>query len=221
MQGLIVIGGGEHARVVIDAARSQHWNVLGFVDPYICEETAIRLNVPRLGGDDSLTQSKYSDASFVLGVAGIGVTVQRRLIVERIDVDRARWASVIHASATVSSTALIEPGGVVLGGAVINTGAHVGAHSIVNSAAVVEHDVRLGEFVHVGPGSALGGGTTVGQESYLGIGCRIRDHIALGNRTFVGMGAVVTKSFSDNARLVGVPARNLLAIPPRASQKLK
>src|SRR5215472_14798569 len=104
---------------------------------------------------------------------------------------------------------------------VINTGAHVGAHSIVNSAAVVEHDVRLGEFVHVGPGSALGGGTTVGQESYLGIGCRIRDHIALGNRTFVGMGAVVTKSFSDNARLVGVPARNLLAIPPRASQKLK
>ena len=39
--GLIVVGGGEHARVVIEAARSQpaRWEILGFTDPRPCPET--------------------------------------------------------------------------------------------------------------------------------------------------------------------------------------
>src|ERR1700676_2242430 len=49
MRDLIVIGGGEHARVVIEAALTVpgQWHVVGFVDPSACEETAARLNVSR------------------------------------------------------------------------------------------------------------------------------------------------------------------------------
>ena len=55
---IVVIGGGEHARVVIEAIRSGGGaqEVIGFVDPEPCEETTRRLRVPRLGGEDILVE---------------------------------------------------------------------------------------------------------------------------------------------------------------------
>jgi acetyltransferase EpsM len=211
MRGLIVVGGGDHARVVIEAARSQSWNILGIADPLPCEETVARLDVPRLGGNEVLGNHEFSDAKLVLGVGFIGVSPLRRSIVEQIVIDAKRWATIIHATAWVSPTASVARGAVILAGAVVNSGARIGAHAIINTAAVIEHDVILGDFVHIGPAAALGGGAFIGEESYLGLGARVRDHCELGRRCLVGMGAVVTRSFPDEARVVGMPAREMMS----------
>ncbi|HKR09883.1 MAG TPA: hypothetical protein VJS39_11875, partial [Gemmatimonadaceae bacterium] len=65
---LIVIGGGEHARVVADAARlSGAWNVLGFVDPVARPDTIDR-GLNHLGDDEALRDHRRAHA--ILGFGG-------------------------------------------------------------------------------------------------------------------------------------------------------
>ena len=206
----MVIGGGEHARVVIEAARSQGelWDVRGFVDPSAGEETSARLGVSRLGDDDWARQAASSPASpwFVLGVGAVGVSRSRAQIVARYDGHSPRWAVVVHATAWVSPTAILEAGAVVMAGAVVQGGARVGAHVVVNTGAIVEHDVVVGAFAQLGPGAVVGGGTSIGSGAYLGLGCRVRDHVRVGDEALAGMGAVVVEDVEAGAVVMGVPA---------------
>lgn len=202
---LIVIGGGEFARVVIEAAQASGWNVLGFFDPQPCEATSTRLGVPRLGVDSQW--SEHYDASFVLGVGTIAVSPARERIVQALALPVYRWASVVHPNATVSPTAIIAPGAVILAGAIVMTGAEVGAYSIVNLGSCVDHDVKVGRFVHIAPNAALGGGSRVEDHAYIGMGATVRDHVAVRRQTLVGMGAVVTREYEAGEILAGVPAK--------------
>jgi acetyltransferase EpsM len=209
LRDLIVIGGGGHARVVIEAARSkpEQWRVIGFVDPSPCEETQSRLAVSRLGGDEILP--RHPNAALVLGIGNVDVGDHRQRIVGKVGAPPSRWATVIHNSGSVSPTAEIGSGTVILAGAVVNSRARIGEHCIINSNAIVDHDVLLGAFIHASHGCVVAGGSTIGDGSYIGMGALVRDHITLGRSSLVGMGAAVTKSFEAGAVLVGVPARNV------------
>lgn len=207
---LIVIGGGEHARVVMEAARScpDQWIVLGYCDLKPVPETEQRLDIPWLGNDASALRVHRQEAWFVLGVGCVGVNTGRAEIVTRFAAD-TRWGTIVHAAATVSPTATVGLGAVVLAGAVVNTGAVLGDHVIVNTGAIIEHDVCLGPFVHIGPAAALGGGAALGRGSYLGLGARVRDHIQVGVNVTVGMGAAVIAPVPDGTTVVGIPAKPL------------
>ncbi len=201
--GLIVVGGGELARVIIETAQLAKQVVVGFVDPLPCEETSSRTGVRHLGGDRSL--SDYPSAKLILGVGSIKVSSARENIVKSMN--GARWSSMIHPSAQVSETAIIEDGAIILAGAVVCSGAKIGKHCIVNIGAMIDHDVIVGDFVHVAPRAALGGASSVGAGSYIGMGACIRDHTIINENTMVGMGAVVAKEYPAGSVLVGVPAR--------------
>lgn len=206
-QRLIVIGGGEHARVVIEAARSRPglWSVLGFVDPEPCSETCARLGVERLGGDDAL--AAYPDALAVIGFGAAGEARARAAAVSRAAKHVRGWATVVHASAVVSASARLEPGAVVMAGAIVQTGATLGAHSVVNTGAVIEHDVQLGSFSQVAPGAVLGGRCAIGDGAYVGLGASVRDHVSIGANAMIGMGAVVVRDVPPGVTVKGVPAR--------------
>lgn len=210
---LIVLGGGEHARVVIDAARTRPelWAVQGYVAPEASEGPA---GVPWLG-DDAALAARLDDLPtgdrpwLVLGFGGgeaPGRLAARIATTARFGPD-TRWATVVHATASLSPGATLEDGVVVLAAAVVNTGARVGPHAIVNSAAVVEHDVVVGHGSHIAPGAVIGGGTRIGEHTFVGLGARVRDHIVIGAGAVVGMGAVVVESIAPGAVVVGIPAR--------------
>lgn len=206
-QAIVLIGGGEHARVVADAVRScpDRFQLRGFVDPAPCEETVRRLGVPRLGDEGALAQ--HGDAYGVLAFGAIAATDRRVQAAARLAGVLRGWACVVHARAWVSDTAVLEEGAVVLAGAVVQTGARIGAHGIVNTGAVVEHDVQLGAFAHAAPSATIGGGARIGEGAFLGLGACIRDHVTIGSRAVIGMGAVVVADVADGASVKGVPAR--------------
>jgi acetyltransferase EpsM len=209
-RSLILVGGGEHARVVIEAARTRPdlWNLVGFTDPNPCDETIERLGIERLGGDDGYSPFRLA-SWYVLGVGGVGVCAVRRNVVSRYAEAGARWATVVHSHSWVSPTARIGAGTVISAGAVVNSGAVIGEHCVINTGAVIEHDVCLGEFTQAGPGAIVGGGATIGSGTYLGLGARIRDHVQIGNRVLIGMGAVVVNSIEDEMAVAGVPAKQI------------
>jgi acetyltransferase EpsM len=210
-RALVVLGGGEHARVVIDVARSRPdlWTVVGFVDPLPCRETENATGLLRLGDDhEGLERARSGAYALVLGVGGTRAGEQRqRLLQVYADVPSPAWATIVHERAWVSPAALLGPGVLVAAGGLVNCGARLGAHAVVNTAAVVEHDVELGPFSQVAPGAVVGGATIVGEGSYLGLGSRIRDHVRIGRGVTVGMGAVVVADVEDGQTVVGVPAR--------------
>ncbi len=203
---LVVIAGGEHARVVIEAAQSRatEHRLLGFIDPEPCEETARRLGVSWLGHDDVIPD--HADSDFVLGFGQVDAGRSRRNYIGKLASRGLSWRAVIHERAWVSPTAYVGAGAVILAGAVVNSGARIGEHCIVNTNATIEHDVVLEDFVVVAPGSAIGGGASIGEGSFIGLGALIRDHHRVGRDCVVGMGAVVTQDFGDGMVVLGAPA---------------
>jgi acetyltransferase EpsM len=206
---LVVIGGGEHGSVVIDAAGSApgRWDVMGIVDPR--SERAPATGLPDLGDDDAYLASLSAmppDArpSLVLGIGG-DVAARRRLVIRYEGA--ARWATVVHGAAVIAPSATIGPGAVVLAGAIVGPGARIGAHVTVNSGAIVEHDTTVGDHAHIAPGVVIGGGTTIGEGVVVGLGAVVRDHLTVGPDAVVAMGAVVVADVPAGATVAGIPAR--------------
>ena len=211
IRDLVVLGGGGHARVVIQAAQSRptEWNVVGYVDPNTRD--ASRLGARYLGEDEARVAADptFAKCRFVLGIGSTFQAGARREIVQRVKLPADRWATVIHARAIVSPTAVIGPGTVVLAGAMVNANASVGAHCIVNSGAILEYDSVLGAYVHAAPAVVVAARAKIGEGSYLGIGCRIRERLTLGDNVKVGMGAVVLRSVPSDRVVIGVPAKDM------------
>jgi acetyltransferase EpsM len=204
---IILIGGGEHARAIAEAVRSNvdRFELVGFVDSNECSEITQALGIRRLG--DDLALSAYPEALAILGFGTIGRPRPRAETVDRLSSSLGGWATVVHAHAWVSPTATVGEGTIVMAGAVVQTGARIGSHCIINSGAVIEHDVVLSDHVQIAPGAVLGGGVSAGWGAFVGLGASVRDHVSLGDESIVGMGAVVIGDVSRGATVLGVPAR--------------
>jgi UDP-perosamine 4-acetyltransferase len=199
-RSLVLLGGGGHAAVVADAARSAGWTVLGFFDDNPQTGLSGPPGVSRLGA--------ISDALLIgrgLAHAAVGSPALRRRWLDAMG-DRVAPA-IVHAGAIVSPSATIAEGAFIGPGAVVNARASVGRGAIVNSGAIVEHDCVLEPFCHVAPGAALGGGVHVGAESLVGIKAAVRPGIRIEAHATVGAGAVVTRDVPQGATATGIPAR--------------
>ena len=207
---LVLIGGGEHAAVVAEAARLAEPGraLAGFIDVRPLGHGAHRAALPWLGDDlEGLRLARAGHHDFIVAVGAVGLYPTRRAIAERYAGAGARFVPVIHPRAIVSDNVRVGPGALILAGAVVGCGAVLGAHCLINSAAVVEHDVALGDHTILGPSAVVGGGTRVGADSFLGLGCRVRDHVQIGARVVLAMGAVLVGNANDDAVMMGVPAR--------------
>lgn len=215
-KALLVIGGGEHAGVVVEAAatRPERWTVMGFTDPRADIGSPAHSGASYLG-DDATGLARAAEAGpderpeCILAIGGVGDPGGRRRVASHVETlaPWAHWAVVVHATAWVSPSAELADGTVVLAGAIVNAGARVGAHGIVNSRAVIEHDVLIGDFVHVAPGAVVGGGARLGSDVTVGMGALVRDHISVGDGATIGMGAVVVADVPAGATVIGSPAR--------------
>ena len=203
---LVLIGGGEHARVVIDAAHSRAagWRATAFVDPQPQPELQA-LGLTWLG-DDATALPALEGRACIFAVGGLASTVQRQAVATRFRAAQLTWATVVHESATVAPDVRIGDGVAVMAGAVVNPGARLGAHVIVNTGAIIEHDVDIEAFAHVGPGAVVGGGTRIGRGAFVGLGAHVRDHVQIGAGAVIGMGAVVIADVAEGVVVVGTPA---------------
>jgi acetyltransferase EpsM len=208
---LVLVGCGEHATVVADAALSREgtWRLVGYTDLVPSAAAAKRAGVAFLGTDDAYLDRfvPKDGVAFILGLAGTTVSPARGKLARMYEDKGATFARITHAAAWVSPSARVEDGAVIMAGAIVNSGARIGRHAIVNSGAIVEHDVDIGAFASVSPGAVIGGGARIGEGCYIGLGASVRDHIVIGARTMVAMGAVVVGDVADDSVVMGVPAR--------------
>lgn len=207
---VIILGGGGHARVLIDTLLLNGITPKGIldIDPTRIGETV--LGVPILGGDDLLPDLLTQGIThFVVGVGSAGNMHPRHQTYLRGLAAGLAPLSVIHPRAIVSANAQLGEGVQILAGSIVNAGARIGANVIVNTGAIVEHDCTLEDHVHVATGAKLCGTVSVGQGVHIGAGATVLQGITIGANVTVGLGSVVTKDVKPDVVVAGVPARPL------------
>jgi len=204
---VIVIGGGGHAKVLIDALRSSNeFQILGIVDERLPIDQTV-LDVPVIGSDDLLLRGERHGNYLALGVGSVRGDENRKRLYERFRELRYEFPAVRHARATVAPGVTLGDGTQVMAGVVIQPDVCIGSNCIINTSAVIEHDCTIAGHSHAAPGAVLGGGVVVGECSFIGLGARVLPGVKIGSLVTVGAGAVVVDDVEDAATVVGVPAR--------------
>jgi sugar O-acyltransferase (sialic acid O-acetyltransferase NeuD family) len=140
---IILQGGGDHARVVLDCLQSMGVEVMALYDPKYSGEL---FGVPQKGA--------YNPADFpeAMAIIAIGNNAIRKRVAAG---SSHSFANAIHRSSIISEKASIGEGNMILHRTVIQANAVIGNHVIVNTAASVDHDCIIGDFVHIAPGVVL------------------------------------------------------------------
>lgn len=209
MSKCIVLGGGGHARVLIDLMREAgHAAPLGILDSDASRWGGDLDGVPILGGDDLLPQLRGQGVTlFVVGLGSVGDARPRRALFDFALGHALEPLTLRHPSAVCSGAARVGRGCQLLPGSIVNAGASLGVNAIVNSGAIVEHDCVLGDHVHVATGARLASSVYVAPGAHIGIGAVIRQCISIGEGAVIGAGAVVVRDVAPATTVVGVPAK--------------
>lgn len=193
--GIIVYGGGGHARVVLDCLQDRGVVVQAVVDS---KYTGDLLGVPRW-------KELPPDLSPGTGcVVAIGDNDVRRRVSESLSLS---FVNAIHQSSIISKHARVGRGCMILHNTIVQAAAVIGDHVIINTAAQVDHDCVVGDFAHLAPGSILCGNVTVGEGSLVGAGAVVKPGVRIGKWVTIGSGTVVVKDVPDYSVVVGNPAR--------------
>ncbi len=212
----LVLGGGGHARVVIDSLLAQDAaSVEGVLDADHSLWGTSVLGVPVLGDEALLPDmARRGITHFLVGLGGAADNRARSRLFEMGRGAGLTALNVCHPSAVCSSFARIGAGSMLLPCAIVNAGAELGMNVIVNTGAVVEHDCTIGDHAHVATGARLSGGVQVGKLAHVGVGACVRQELTIGEGAIIGAGAAVVKDVAPWTVVVGVPARLFRRVKP-------
>ncbi len=191
---IILQGGGEHARVVLDCLKAAGANVIGLFDPKYSGQ---------LMGVSQLGAYKPDFEPGAGAIIAIGDNATRKIVAEKT---MHSFKNAIHPSVLVSSYAKMGIGNMILHGVIVQAQTVIGNHVILNTGVRVDHDCVIEDFVHIAPGAILCGTVEVGEGAFIGAGAIIIPGKKIGKWAVVGAGAVVISNIPDYAVAVGNPA---------------
>jgi UDP-perosamine 4-acetyltransferase len=204
---IIVIGGGGHAKVLVNMLLLCRRSVLGFVD--LIPTAPPLLGIDCIGTDAAVLLHPPGDVRLVNGVGSAAATVNRRDVYDRFTREGYRFSTVIHPSAIVAAQLEIEDGVQIMAGAILQPGSSIGRNAIVNTGAIVDHDCVIGAHAHVAPGAVLSGGVHVHSGAHIGTGACIIQGVTIGSGSVVGAGAVVIRDVPSGVTVAGVPSKSI------------
>jgi sugar O-acyltransferase (sialic acid O-acetyltransferase NeuD family) len=193
---LYVLGGGGHAKVVIDALSASGAKIAGLIDPRLEIGTQV-LGVPVIGGDEWM--SKLDPQGAVLA-NGVGATVKSRVNRKLFDLWSAQgfpFVSVVHPSAIIGAQVVLAQGCQIMAGAVIQPDTKIGVGTVINTTVSIDHDCVVDAHCFIAPSVTLCGGATIGEGSFVGAGATLLPGVKVGKNALVAAGAVVDTDVGD------------------------
>jgi|GEM_PF-1058586 len=197
---VVVLGAGGHALSVADAAESSGLEVVGFVKGK-SDEGHGSIAHPAI----ELSEVRIDEVLFTLGI-GSNQARRRAYFSLVSEYPLAKFATIIHRTAWVSSSAQIGEASVVLSHASIGPQATLGIGGVLNTGSSLDHQSKLGDFGFLGPGARAAGAVTIGDDAFVGINASLVPGITIGNMSVVGAHSLVLADVPDRCKVFGAPA---------------
>lgn len=203
----VILGGGGHARVLVDILLAQDASIECLVAPEL-QKAEEFLGIAHHREDEHILS--YAPDTIMV-VNGVGILPNagdlRTKLFVRFKHAGYSFAQITANSAVVSRYAELAEGVQVFPGAILN-GCVVGENSIINTGAIIEHDVRIGSNCHVAPGAVICGDARIGKHVHIGAGATVIQGVSIADGAIIGAGSVVTKDIPAGA--VHYPAKSFL-----------
>ncbi|OFA32762.1 shikimate dehydrogenase [Glaciecola punicea] len=203
--GVVLIGAGGHASVLLDLLIEQRANILGYISIDIASNEQLFSDFRRFKSDEQINQFDRSMVKLVNGVGSIPGNTLRHDIYNRYKELGYRFATIVSQNAIVSKYAQLAEGVQVMHGAIIQAGVSVGCNSIVNTGAIIEHDCTIGNNNHIAPGVTISGNVTSQSNVHFGTGSSVIQLVDIDENVIIGAGATITKNVEKNS--ICYPAR--------------
>lgn len=207
IRDLVIIGGGGHASDVLSVVEAMNqaqetWRCIGYLsDDELPDRRLERRGLERLGDPSKLGAF---DAHYALA---IGYPQVRQSVAGRMDLSSHAAATLVHPDAVLNTNVHLEPGAVVLAGAVCSPDVQVQTHAYVSQLCSIGHDTVVGPFSSVMPGAMISGDVVMGRSVLAGTSSTVLQGLELGDNSVLGGGSLLTKDLPPGATGVGIPAR--------------
>jgi sugar O-acyltransferase (sialic acid O-acetyltransferase NeuD family) len=204
---IVILGcgglGRECEEWIADANAERHrFNLVGFLDSDRAKH-GTSIHDHEVHGDIDWLEGR----SGIGVVLGIGSTVAKLRVVERLRPYRVEFPALIHPNAVIGEHVTYGRGLVASPGSIVTTDVRLGDFVTLNFQLTIGHDGRVGDYVTLAPGVHLSGYVEVGDGCDLGAGAVVLPSKKVGHWSIVGAGAVVNRDLPDDCTAVGVPAR--------------
>ncbi len=212
MSKKVVIIGGEGNGGVIAACIEDNrkrfgdleWEVAGFVNDYekqVC-------GYPVLGGTDDVQELlKNPEYHFMWGIHMIGRNILTEKVFRKVNIPKDRFAKIIHKTAFVSESAILDPGVFVMSNCYIGPQSHIGQCTLMMANSLIGHNTDVGPLCHFSVGSITSSYITIGLCSDVTLGAKVIEKRKIGNFAVAGAGSLVTHDIPDYEIHVGTPAK--------------
>ncbi len=209
---VIIIGGSGHGCVIEACVKDNRnkyndfeWEIAGYCNDFDTEVDGYPVlgkiaDIPRL-----LEQGYY----FAWGVHLIGKNHTTAKLFEGINIPDDRWATIIHHSAFIDDTVVLEPGVFVMYNAYIAPRTHVGKCTMIKANTNIGHDVNIGAISHIAMGSIIVSCVNVGYCSDVAVGATVLAHNNIGDFAMLAAAGLATHSIPSEEIHAGNPARLL------------
>lgn len=214
MKRIIILGTGGNCIDILDSI--QDINEAAFQPVYACQgflddnpaTWGLTLHgVKVLGPLPSAAQ--YADCSFVFGIGSVRNYHRREDILRTAGVPDERFETIIHPSASVSRSAKLGSGSVILQHVTVASDATVGRHVYILPNSIISHGALVDDFATIAGGVCISGNVRVGFSCYIGTNAALRDGVSIGERALVGMSSVVLSDVPARTVVAGNPAKVL------------
>ncbi len=208
LDSIILLGGGGHARVLIDLIHvGKEYQISGILDPDLQVGQKVK-GISVLGTDAELPNLlDQGITNIVIAVGSVRSNLLRKKLFEQSEALGFKIPVLVHPRSIVSADVQLSDGVQVMAGAIIQTDTTVGEGAVINTGVQVDHECHIGNQSFLSPGVVLSGGVVVGDNAFLGAGAVVIQGVKIGEGAVIAAGAVVVQDVKSGALVKGVPAR--------------
>ena len=175
---LIIIGGTGHGSVIEACIKDNRkhglieWELKGFCNDYDTEVDGY----PVLGKLSDIPRLINEGYWFIYGIHLIGRNYRTTELYNNLNLPKERLATVVHHTAFVDDTVVIEPGCLIMYNAYIAPRTHIGESVMIKANTNIGHDVAIGRLSHIAMGATIVSCVDIGECADVAVSATVLAH---------------------------------------------